>query len=111
MKTLEFERIIKRDNGLTFVDFYATWCSPCRSMSHTIQKFKEYAGSRCEVCTIDIDDPANEKIVHRYNIQSVPTLIFFKEGDLIWRQSGALSFEDLRTALERVEKLQSVKTF
>jgi thioredoxin 1 len=71
------------------VDFHATWCGPCKMMAPELQKFAQKNTGKLRVVKIDIDK--NPKVAQQFNIQGVPTLILFKEGKVLWRQSGALS--------------------
>ena len=71
------------------VDFHATWCGPCKMMAAALQKFAQKNTGKLRVVKIDIDK--NPKVAQQFNIQGVPTLILFKEGKVLWRQSGALS--------------------
>ena len=67
---------------LVLVDFYATWCGPCKTMHPVLQELKQRLGDQIRILKIDVD---------RYHrIQSVPTLLLFRNGQTLWRQSGAL---------------------
>jgi thioredoxin 1 len=70
------------------VDFNAQWCSPCKMQSPILKEVANELGDRIKVIKIDVDQ--NSEIAGRYNIQSVPTLIMFKNGKQIWRQSGVV---------------------
>ena len=87
MTTLEFDKIIWRD-ALTFVDFFATWCGPCKMMHPVVDMFQKEMNGRADVYKVDIDDRNMLDVVHRYNIMSVPTLMFFRRGEVLWRESG-----------------------
>lgn len=102
-----FEQLIWQEQ-LTFVEFYATWCAPCKQMEPIINQFKERMGHRTEVLRIDIDDPAMADIVRRYHVVSVPTLLFFRRGEVLWRESGAISYHHLITVLEELEEYELV---
>ena len=79
------------------VDFHALWCSPCKMQSPILKEVANELGDRIKVIKIDVDQ--NSEIAGRYNIQSVPTLIMFKNGKQIWRQSGVVSKNQLYNVL------------
>jgi|TARA_R110000751_G_scaffold153898_1_gene258985 thioredoxin 1 len=80
-----FEEIIKSKTP-TLVDFYATWCGPCKMMSPLLEQVSKDVGDSARILKIDIDN--NRNVAAQYGIRSVPTLILFKEGKQVWRQSG-----------------------
>ena len=71
------------------VDFYAEWCKPCQMMKPRILDVAERIGENAKVVQIDVDQ--EKELAERYHIQSVPTLIIFKNGQELWRQSGMIS--------------------
>ncbi|HXS55513.1 MAG TPA: thioredoxin [Hanamia sp.] len=75
------------------VDFHATWCGPCKQMAPELQRFAKNNTGKLRVIKIDIDK--NQKAAQQYQIQGVPTLILFKEGKILWRQSGAMSSQQI----------------
>jgi thioredoxin 1 len=75
------------------VDFHATWCGPCKMMATELQRFAQNNSGKLRVVKIDID--RNQKAAQQYNIQGVPTLILFKEGKVLWRQSGAMNAQQI----------------
>ena len=79
------------------VDFHAQWCSPCKMQSPILKEVANELGDKIKVIKIDVDQ--NSEIASRYNIQSVPTLIMFKNGTQIWRQSGVVSKNHLYSVL------------
>ena len=97
MTATDFDKIIWRD-ALTFVDFFATWCGPCQMMHPVIDRFQEKMNGRVDVYKVDIDDRDMLEIVHRYNIMSVPTLMFFRRGEVLWRESGRERTQGIGTA-------------
>ena len=99
----DFNKIIWRD-ALTFVDFFATWCDTCQGMHPIVDHFQELMKGRVDVFKIDIDSPDMQEVVRHYHITSVPTLIFFRHGEVLWRESGHVSVKELVKALETVEK-------
>ena len=107
MTMTDFDKIIWRD-ALTFVDFFATWCGPCQMMHPAIDKFQREMNGRVDVYKVDIDDRGMLDAVHRYNIMSVPTLMFFRRGEVLWRESGLASYDHLVNVLRELEKREQV---
>ena len=89
------EKFNEMINGeqLTLVDFFATWCGPCKMMHPILEQLKERMGDDIRILKVDVDK--NEALSMQYRIQSVPTLMLFKKGEMLWRQSGAMSLNDL----------------
>ena len=80
----DFNEIINSDKP-TLVDFYADWCGPCKVMSPIIEQTKNTLGDTATVLKINIDN--NQEVARKYQIRSIPTLMIFKEGEVVWRQS------------------------
>jgi len=80
-----FEQLINSDMPV-LVDFYAEWCQPCKIQSPVLQELAREENGRIRVIKIDVDK--NPLIAQRYQIQGVPTLILFRNGQVLWRQSG-----------------------
>lgn len=87
-----FSDIIK-SNTPTLVDFYATWCGPCKTMSPILEDFKSKLGDKVKVIKIDVDK--NPKAAAAYQVRGVPTLVLFKGGHIKWRQSGVVMAQEL----------------
>ena len=81
----DFSEIIK-DVKPTLVDFYATWCGPCKMQAPILEQVKNAVGDDANVIKIDIDN--NREVAAHYHVQSVPTLIIFKAGEAVWRAVG-----------------------
>lgn len=97
------EKFNEMINGeqLTLVDFFATWCGPCKMMHPIMEQLKEKMGDDIRILKVDVDK--NEALSMQYRIQSVPTLMLFKKGEMLWRQSGAMSLNDL---MQKISQLQ-----
>lgn len=83
----DFDKIIWSDT-LVLVEFFASWCGPCRAMDPTVERFRRMMNGRAEVLRINIDDEQMLPIVRRYRIRTVPTLLLFHRGEERWRRSG-----------------------
>ena len=81
----DFNELIKSDKP-TLVDFFATWCGPCRMKGPVLEDVKNKVGDAANVLKVDIDK--NIELAQRYRVQSVPTLILFKSGEPVWRAVG-----------------------
>ena len=92
----KFQDIIAGDTPV-LVDFFAEWCGPCKMMKPVLEKLKKKMGNKIIILKIDIDK--NTSLSSEYRIQSVPTLVLWKQGEIIWRQSGALSLNELEQIL------------
>lgn len=92
-----FEQLIQSDVPV-LVDFYAEWCQPCKIQSPVLQELAREESGRIRVIKIDVDK--NPLIARRYQIQGVPTLMLFRKGQVLWRQSGVTPKQVLRKVLE-----------
>lgn len=85
----KFQDIIAGDTPV-LVDFFAEWCGPCKMMKPVLEELKKKMRNKVRILKIDVDVPANRQSVYAYQIQSVPTLMLFKKGRMLWRQSGVV---------------------
>lgn len=81
------------------VDIYAEWCAPCRAMAPALKQLKDIQGDNLRIIKINIDK--NPQIAQQYAVHSVPTLMIFKDGKQLWRQSGAMSTHELNKIVEQ----------
>ncbi len=93
----KFEEIVKSEKPV-LVDFFATWCGPCKMMHPILEELHSSIGEKARIITVDIDK--NEGLAAAYRVQSVPTLMIFKNGELKWRETGVHSAADLEATLE-----------
>lgn len=97
-----FKNVINSDQ-LTLVDFFATWCGPCKLMHPILEQLKHEMGDRIRIIKVDVDK--NEPLAMQYRIQSVPTLTLFRSGETIWRQSGAMRLDDLKNLIAQYSNI------
>lgn len=88
----------------TLVDFYATWCGPCRTMHPILDRLSATLGDRVTILRYDIDDPQNAQLVADHNVRSVPTIVIYRAGRVVWRGSGVVSADHLADTIARIEK-------
>lgn len=94
----KFEDIIKSKTPV-LVDFYATWCGPCKMMHPVLEELHAKIGDKARIIKIDIDN--NQSLATSYNVRSVPTLMIFKDGKLEWRASGYQPLESLEQVISQ----------
>ena len=82
-----FNDIINSDKPV-LVDFYATWCGPCKVMGPVIEELGRELDEKARILKIDVDK--NQAVAVQYNVQAVPTLVIFKNGKIVWRFAGAM---------------------
>lgn len=91
-----FYDVISGDRPV-LVDFFATWCQPCRAMHPILEQVKAELGDKLRIIKIDVDK--NEQTAGQYGIQAVPTLLLMRNRQVLWRQSGMISKAGLIDAL------------
>lgn len=92
-----FEELISSEKPV-LIDFFAEWCGPCKAMAPALQQFKDEMGEKVSVIKIDIDK--NPALQRKYKISGVPTIMVFKKGKQLFRQSGAMMLPQLKQVVQ-----------
>ena len=94
-----FSEIINQDKPI-LIDFFATWCGPCKALAPVLKQVKDALEDNVSVLKIDIDK--NQSLATKLNVRGVPTLILYKNGKQIWRQSGVVPKEAILKEINTV---------
>ncbi|MEZ0487668.1 thioredoxin [Fibrella aquatica] len=94
---LPFADIIKSGEPV-LVEFFATWCAPCKALAPTLKHLADRTGDKLTIVKVDID--RSKAAATKFQIQSVPTMIMFKDGKVVWRQTGVQSIGKLETLVK-----------
>ena len=85
--------MINQSEQPVLVDFHATWCGPCQTLAPLVENLAREMSGKLKVVKVDVDK--NQAAASQYNIRSVPTLVLFKNGKIVWRKSGLMTKRDL----------------
>ena len=92
LKESEFDDFVKSESKVV-VDFYADWCGPCKVLGPVVEEVAKELKDTVIFAKVDVDD--NQELAQRFQIMSIPTIIYFKDGQQVHRTNGARSKEDL----------------
>ena len=84
---------ILESHPTVLIDFFATWCGPCKTLGPILEQVKDELAGEVKIIKIDVDK--NQAIATKYQVRGVPTMILYKEGKQVWRQSGVVQKSDL----------------
>ena len=93
-----FNELISSSDVPVIVDFFAEWCGPCKTMSPILKQVKDMQGDKVRIVKVDV--VKNTALAMQYSLQSVPTLMIFKNGKQMWRQSGVINAGELNKIVE-----------
>ena len=98
MKKSKFEDVVNQGDKLVLVDFFADWCRPCKSLGPVLERIAKENSQKLSVIKINIDK--NPVLATNLNVRSVPNLILYRGGKIIWRQAGARPYHELNSELQ-----------
>jgi len=90
---------IINSNQPTLVDFHADWCGPCKMLAPILKEVKHELQDSIKIVKIDVDK--NQVIASKYQVRGVPTMILFKNGNQLWRQSGVVQKNDILSTIKQ----------
>lgn len=96
----DFDKKIK--NGLVLVDFFATWCGPCRMQAPVLEEVQKELGESVHIFKVDVDD--DEKLARKFGVMSIPTMILFKDGEQKEKHVGLWQKQDVLDTMKKYIK-------
>ena len=93
-----FDNALKGTAKPMLVDFWAPWCGPCKAITPILEELAGDMGDKVQICKVDVD--SNQEVASRFNIRAIPTLIIFKDGEVVDQIVGMTNKNDLTSKLE-----------
>lgn len=98
-ETPSFNNLLTNSEKPVLVDFYATWCEPCKTLASELEKFAGEHKDQVKVIKVNVDN--NTAAALNFKVRGVPTLILFRKGQEVWRHSGVLSAGEIKAAIDQ----------
>lgn len=95
---MKYDSLVK-SHPLVLVDFYATWCGPCKMMIPIFDQLKQELGDKVKI--VKIDTEKNHKLSAKMGIKSIPTMVLYRYGKIVWKQAGAMQLPQLKKQLQQ----------
>ncbi len=96
--SLGFDKLVlDKNSGLVLVDFFATWCGPCKMLGANLEKLDKEVGDKVRIVKIDVDD--NPELAARFGVESIPTMLVYRNGEKEMQVVGARTVDDLKKML------------
>lgn len=93
-----FNTIINSETPV-LIDFFADWCGPCKMLAPILKQVKDDLGEDIKIIKIDVDE--NQMLAAKYQVRGVPTMLLFKSGKQVWRQSGVLQKDQIISVVKQ----------
>jgi thioredoxin len=100
IKDQDFDQEVLKSSLPVLVDFWAPWCGPCKQIAPVVDKLSEEYEGKFKFCKVNVDE--NHDTASRYHVMSIPTLIFFKKGQVVEQTIGGVSEKTLRSKLQEI---------